>query len=219
MTDGAITNFYMHEPESAGKPAQLVILLHGLGSDGRDLISLAPHFAHTLPQAAFVSPDAPFRCDMAPIGYQWFSLQEWTPESILKGVQTAAPILESFIAAQCEACDVPAEKVALIGFSQGTMMSLYTGLRYPEKLAGVLGYSGALVTEDNTDLESLQKIPVRLIHGEADTVVPVSAYTHARQALEGWGFDVSGYTTPGLMHGIDPAGIESGAAFLEEVLA
>lgn len=214
MTDLKV---YTRKPASGKPPEQLVILLHGLGSDGQDLIGLAPYFAADLPDAVFVSPDAPFPCDMAPMGYQWFSLQEWTPESILRGVQVAAPIVEAFIFSQMKQHGVPASKTALVGFSQGTMMSLYAGPRFPEMLAGILGYSGALVWEDSPDMNALQKIPVHLIHGDADNVVPVSAYHHARAVLTTAGLPVSGGVTPGLPHSIDPAGIASGADFLKKV--
>lgn len=214
MTKGAITNFYEHQPASGAKPKQMVMLLHGLGADGRDLLSLAPLWARDLPDAVFISPDAPFHCDMAPMGYQWFSLQEWTAESILKGVQAAAPILENFIDSQLEKYGLGADKLALVGFSQGTMMSLYFAPRYPKKIAGVLGYSGALTGGEDLTAPH-HRIPVHLIHGEADTVVPISAYRHARATLEKAGFVVTGHTTPGLMHGIDDKGLQAGASFLK----
>lgn len=208
---------YSYGPASGNDPRQLVILLHGLGANGQDLIGLAPYFARALPDAVFVSPDAPFPCDMAPMGYQWFSLQVRTPETVLRGVQDAAPVVRDYIAAMGKAYGIGADKTALVGFSQGTMMSLYAGPRYPEKLAGVLGYSGALVWEDEPDLSAVHKIPVHLIHGDADMVVPVAAYHHAKEALEATGFPVSGGVTPGLMHNIDEAGIVSGSAFLQKI--
>ncbi|MCD8570302.1 MAG: dienelactone hydrolase family protein [Alphaproteobacteria bacterium] len=222
MTGSAITNFYTHQ-RSDKPPASIALLLHGLGSNGRDLISLAPYWEQALPDTLFISPDAPFACDMVPPGYpdsyQWFSLQDRDPDKILAGVLAAAPILNAFIAEQLEQYKLPASKLALIGFSQGTMMSLYAGLHYPEKLAGVLGYSGALVWPPETDAAKLQKLPIRLIHGEADDVVPVSAYRMAREVLEKSGFDVSGHTTPGLPHSIDGQGVESGNEFLSTILA
>lgn len=210
-------NVYEHKPANNAVPKQIVLLLHGLGADGRDLIGLAPLFAQELPEAVFISPDAPFPCDMAPYGRQWFSLQEWTSESILSGVQEAAPILEEFIRQQLEKYKLTADKLALVGFSQGTMMSLYAGPRYPQKIAGVLGYSGALIWEEGADAAALHKIPVHLVHGEADNVVPVSAFHHAREVLESGGFKVTGHTTPGLAHGIDEEGIASGMAFLKSL--
>lgn len=219
MTD--IANSYEFY-EGTGKPESLVLLLHGLGSNGQDLISLAPLWAKDLPNTVFVSPDAPFPCDMVPPGYpnsfQWFSLQSRDPQTMLRGVQEAAPVLKAFIKEQCEKYGIPAGKCALTGFSQGTMMSLYTAPRYEEGLAGVLGYSGALLWEADTEENALKKMPIRLIHGEADDVVPVDSYHMAREILEESGYDVSGYTTPGLPHSIDEAGIQSGSEFLKSIL-
>jgi len=212
-------NVYTHGPASGGAPGQLVLLLHGLGSNGQDLIGLAPFFAQALPDAVFVSPDAPFPCDMAPFGHQWFSLQEWTPESILRGVQQAAPILEDFIRKEMEKYRVPASKTALAGFSQGTMMALYAGPRFSHDLAGVLGYSGALIWGGGVDEDNVRKIPVHLIHGDADSVVPVAAWHQAVKKLKDAGFSVTGSVTSGLAHSIDEAGIRDGAAFLRRVLS
>ncbi len=217
-----ITNIYEQEPKNGQAPGALVLLLHGLGSNGRDLISLAPYWADAVPHAVFASPDAPFVCDMVPPGYpdsyQWFSLQNRDPAAMIAGIQEAHPILESFILEQAKKYDVPLSKTALVGFSQGTMMSLYTGPRLGESLAGILGFSGALLWGQDTKIEELQKPAVRLIHGEADDVVSVEAYGAAMQALDGAGFETSGHTTPGLGHSIDGAGIESGAKFLTEIL-
>ena len=209
---------YGFGPASGNKPQQLVILLHGLGADGRDLLGLAPVFGQSLPDAVFVSPDAPYPCDMSPMGFQWFSLQDWTPAKVLSGVQQAASVLDNYITEQMEKHGVTADKTALVGFSQGTMMSLYVGPRYPEKLAGVLGYSGAVVWEATTDYGALNKIPVHLIHGDADGVLPVQAYHDAKVILDKAGFPLSGGITPGLMHNIDERGLSDGAEFLRSVL-
>ncbi len=210
-----ITNFYTHE--SKNSPKNMVILLHGLGSNGQDLISLAPLLSAQLPDTVFISPDAPFACDMAPPDYpnsfQWFSLQSREPLALKEGTEMAAPILEAFITEQLTKYDLPADKCALLGFSQGTMMALHVGTRYKPTLAGVLGYSGAMAGGAGE-----QKLPVCLIHGEADDVVPVQAYTIAKQVLEALEFTVSGHTTAGLTHSIDEEGLRVGAAFLKDVL-
>ncbi|MCK6418860.1 MAG: alpha/beta hydrolase [Alphaproteobacteria bacterium] len=213
-----ILNFYEHKPSAGTVPKQAVFLLHGLGADGRDLLGLAPYFAKYLPDAVFVSPDAPFACDMAPFGYQWFSLQSWSPASILKGVQDSAPMLRDFIVQRLSGYGIGYERCALVGFSQGTMMSLYVAPRLQQSIAGVVGYSGALVWESEIDAAKLHKTPVHLIHGEADQVVPISAYHMARMTLQHYDFPVSGYTQPFLMHSIDEKGIASGGEFLRKVL-
>lgn len=209
---------YAHGPASGNTPKQIVVLLHGLGADGRDLIGLAPEMEDALPDAIFVSPDAPFPCDMAPMGYQWFSLREWTPEAILRGVQQTAPVLDVFIESLLQKYNLPPEKLALLGFSQGTMMSLYVGPRYKDRIAGIMGFSGALVWDDVVD-SSLHKIPVCLVHGMADPIVPAAAYYHARERLLSEGFTVTGHISPMLMHSIDYQGIEAARGFLKNALA
>ncbi len=208
---------YSRPPRSGGKPKQIILFLHGLGANGMDLLSLAPYWAPALPDAVFVSPDAPFPCDMAPVGFQWFSLQEWTPESMLKGVEDAAPILNGYINQLLQHYEREDKDLALVGFSQGTMMSLFAGPRRRNKIAGILGYSGALIGDAGLSDPAIQKPPVHLIHGEADQIVPVSAYRHAVDILSKNGFTLSGHTTARLQHGIDDDGIESGLSFLSKI--
>ncbi len=217
----SIENYYEYGPD-LGAVEQLVIMLHGVGSNGQDLISLAPMLSQKLPKTMFLSPDAPFPCDMVPLGYpnsyQWFSLQDRDPKVMLDGVKQVFPIVEEFIEKQLKAYDVPPEKLALLGFSQGTMTSLHVAPRLKNKIAGVLGYSGALLWDSSEDVEKLQRIPIHLIHGQADDVVPVQAWDQAKKTLESHGFKVSGHTSAGLTHSIDQAGIDSGTEFLSKIL-
>ncbi len=210
---------YSFGPKAGGAPTALVVMLHGLGADGRDLIGLAPMLADAVPGALFLSPDAPFPCDMAPYGRQWFSLQSRDYNDMLKGVQTTAPILDRFLDQALARTGLDDSNMALLGFSQGTMMSLYVGPRRRNRIAGILGYSGALVWETDTAPLALQKPPVHLIHGSADGVVPVMAYNAAVATLTGSGFAVTGGITPGLAHSIDEAGIESGRIFLQSIFS
>lgn len=209
---------YTHSPKSGNEPTSMVILLHGLGANGMDLIGLARYWESVLPDTIFVSPDAPFPCDMAPVGHQWFSLQDWSVKSMTEGVETATPILNDFINKMLEQHGLPDEKLALVGFSQGTMMSLYVGPRRAKRIAGILGYSGALLGAEGLSGAGIHKVPVRLIHGDVDFVVPVEAYHSAKAALDSAGFEVSGGITRGLPHSIDEGGIESGAEFLQRIL-
>jgi phospholipase/carboxylesterase len=210
---------YTYKADESTPPKQLVVLLHGLGSNGQDLISLAPYFSKAVPDAVFVSPDAPFPCDMAPVGHQWFSLRDWSKESKLSGVKETFPILSEFLNRQLETYKLPADKMALVGFSQGTMMSLYTAPNFDKPIGGVLGYSGALVWDKDTDQSSIHKVPVQLIHGDADTVVPFSALGDAKDVLDGAGFDVKTHVCKGLAHSIDEDGIRIGSEFLKTCLA
>jgi phospholipase/carboxylesterase len=212
---GGVTRVYDWGPAGGGAPDALVLMLHGVGADGQDLISLAPLWADAAPGALFASPDAPQPCDMAPFGRQWFSLQDRAPEALLREVKASAPVLTDFIAGQLATHALPYDRLVLMGFSQGAMMALYVAPRLPGCIAGVLAYSGALLWEDDG---AARRPPVCLVHGEADEVVPASAHRYARATLEKQGFAVSGHTTPALGHGIDEAGISAGADFLRAVL-
>ena len=205
-------------PLEGGDPKQLVILLHGFGSDGKDLISLAPEFANVLPHAQFVSPNAPFNCEMSPFGYQWFGLSNITDKAMFEGANDAAPILNHYIDSMLKRFGLQDKDMALIGFSQGTMMSLYTAPRYPEKLAAVLGYSGALLGEEELKTIDHHKMPIHLLHGRQDNVVPVEAYQHAQESLSALDFQVTGHTYDHLAHSINEEGVVSGGLFLKENL-
>ena len=200
-------------PASGNAPQALVILLHGVGADGNDLIGLAHDWAPLLPDVAFLSPHAPFSYDMAPVGRQWFSLQERTAAAILAGLQTATPILNRYIDRQLADHGLGDNRLALVGFSQGTMMALFAAPQRPRTCAAVVGYSGALFASRPLE-EAPSKPPVLLVHGDADEVVPVQATITAGSALAAAGFDVQSEIRPGLPHGIDPAGLRLGGEFL-----
>lgn len=203
-------------PVSGNKAKQLVILLHGLGADGDDLAGLSLHFAEILPDAHFVSLNAPFKCDMAPFGLQWFSLLDRTEEAVLRGVKIAEPILNNYIDDKKAELGLEDKDIALIGFSQGTMLSLHTALRREKPLGAVLGYSGALVAPHLLKDELKSRPEICLIHGEADDVVPFDAFSQAMSVLQKLGIAAHGYSREGLGHGIDPAGIEIGRFFLRD---
>lgn len=207
-----------HPPHAGGAPRQLVVLLHGVGADGNDLIGLAPYWAPHLPNAEFLAPDGPYPCDMAPLGRQWFSLQDRSPPAILAGVRASAPILDAFLDDALAARGLAAAQLALVGFSQGTMMSLYVALRRATPVAGVVGYSGALVGADALAQEMHSRPPMLLVHGDADDIVPPSALPLAVSRLEGAGIAVESVLCPGLGHGIDETGLTRGIAFLRRVL-
>lgn len=206
------------EPPASGRaPRQLVILLHGLGADGNDLIGLAGYWRQLLPDAAFVAPNAPFPCDMAPYGYQWFSLQDRTPAMVEAGVRAAAPVLDAFIDESLAALGLDESGLALVGFSQGTMMSLFVALRRARPVAGVLGYSGACVAAEALAGEIRARPRVLLVHGDADEIVPFEMMGAAEAALRENGVMVEAVRRPGLGHGIDQTGLSRGGAFLAEV--
>jgi phospholipase/carboxylesterase len=207
-----------HPPAAGGKPRKLVVLLHGLGADGNDLIGLAPLFAQILPEAEFVSPNAPFPCDMGPYGFQWFSLQDRSPAMMASQIAATAPILDAFLDDALAARGLTESDLALVGFSQGTMMSLYVGLRRAKPVAGIVGFSGALLAGEALPAEIRSRPPVLLVHGDADPVVPYGALDLAKSALTAVGVPVETLTCPGLGHGIDEAGLKRAAEFLQQVL-
>ncbi|MDP2815532.1 MAG: hypothetical protein Q8O19_02505 [Rectinemataceae bacterium] len=214
----------LHGPEypnaSGGIPKQLIVFLHGLGADGNDLISLASDFAEVLPEAYFVSPHAPFPCDMAPSGYQWFSLRNWSLDSLRQGAAEAVPILERYIAHQLKKHSLTENDLAFVGFSQGTMTSLYYSLVYKQpSCRGVLGYSGAFVGDRLQDFSNSPAPKICLIHGTLDMVVPYQAMLQAKATLEAAATLLETHSRPGLGHGIDLEGIEIGKRFLQKLFA
>lgn len=189
----------------------LVVLCHGYGSDGNDLIGLAPHWQSALPTVAFASPNAPER--MAGAGYQWFPLSRIDPQETLRGTELAAPKLNAFLDAELNRLNLTGDKLALVGFSQGTMMSLYVGLRRDPPPAAIVGFSGMLVgAETLPHFETAP--PVLLVHGDSDQVIPPQALFMSANALGGAGVPVQWHLSKGLAHGIDPTGLALAGQFL-----
>jgi phospholipase/carboxylesterase len=209
-----------NQPPLAGsKPRHIVVLLHGYGSDGNDLIGLAPHWAEVLPDTEFLSPHAPFPCEMEPFGRQWFSFEDRTPEAILAGTKAAANILDAFLDEALATRGLTDRDLALVGFSQGTMMALFVALCRPQAVAAVVGYSGALVGAETLAAEIRARPPVLLVHGDADTMVPVSELARASAALKDAGVPVTVELRPGLPHSIDERGLTLGGQFIARAFA
>jgi phospholipase/carboxylesterase len=196
-------------PASGRAPTSIVILAHGYGSNGEDLIALAPYWRAALPQTVFVAPNAPQPCPGAPGGFQWWPV--WDTDRLV-GVRSAAPVLDAFIDAELQRYNLTEDRLALVGFSQGTMLSLHVAPRRARRLAGVVGYSGALVDADAAEIRT--RPPVLLVHGDMDPMIPIAAFRHADAALKALGFEVATHISPGLGHSIDAPGLQLGEAFL-----
>ena len=198
---------------------RLVVFLHGYGADGNDLIEIGRAWQSLLPDAAFVSPHAPQPCAGAPMGRQWFALTFRDPDERWNGVNAAAPILNRFLDAELARRKLPPSALALVGFSQGTMMALHVGLRRAVAPAAIVGYSGLFVLPNGAEpsavaAEIKSRPPVLLIHGDRDELIPVQALFHATQALAALEIPVEWHISAGIGHGIDQEGLRQGGEFL-----
>lgn len=204
------------KPAAGGAPRQLVILLHGVGSDGSDMIGLAPLFAQALPHAAFVAPNAPYPFEMAPMGFQWFNIQSQDSEERLAQLRATARLVDAFIDNELARRALSDADLVIGGFSQGTMVSLFVALRRDNPCAGILGFSGRLEAPQLLADEIRCRPPVLLIHGEEDDRLPVALLEEAEGVLSANGVPVRTHRCPGLGHGIDQDGIMLGTAFLRQ---
>jgi phospholipase/carboxylesterase len=198
-------------PAARGPATHLVVLVHGYGADGNDLISLASHWQGLLPTTEFVAPNAPDRVPGAPNGFQWFGLSRMDPQELIHGVTAAAPAFDAFLDQELARLGLTSDRLALIGFSQGTMLSLHVGLNRGAKPAAVVGFSGLLAAPAPAGAGAP---PIFLAHGSADTVIPVAAMFAAAMELGLAGAAVQWHLAPGVGHGIDPVGLEMAGEFL-----
>jgi phospholipase/carboxylesterase len=208
-----IVNGSSLQPLSGGKPKQIILLLHGYGSNGADLISLAPHWQQTQPDALFLAPNAPQRCSMGS-GYQWWPLATFDQQALAAGAASAAPSIDSFIDRKLAQYGLAERNLAIVGFSQGTMMALQVGLRRERAIASIVGFSGALTGAAALSQEVRSKPPVLLVHGSADPVVPVTALHAAERELTKLGIPVTTHMSPGLGHSVDLVGLDLGGKFI-----
>jgi phospholipase/carboxylesterase len=198
-------------PPAQGNATHLVVLCHGYGADGNDLISLGPHWQRILPTSAFVAPNGPERCPGS--GFQWFPISRLDLEEIRRGVESAAACLDAFIASELDRLGLSPDRLILVGFSQGTMMSLHVGLRRAAKPLAIIGYSGMLAAPESLNGLGAGAPPVLLVHGDADTMIPAEALFAAAGALGRAGVLVQWHLSRGITHSIDPDGLVLGATF------
>jgi phospholipase/carboxylesterase len=202
-----------------GPVRQLVVFIHGYGSDGQDLIELGAQWRALLPDAAFVSPHAPDRCLQSPSGRQWFPLYTRAPDERWRGAVAARPGFDDFLDAELDRHGLDDSNLALVGFSQGTMMALHVGLRRKIAPAAILGFSGVLVGPEHLFEATARNgrgetPPVLLVHGDQDDVIPPAALFMSADALGAAGIACQWHLSPGVGHGIDGAGLLQGGMFL-----
>jgi phospholipase/carboxylesterase len=201
-------------PPKSGTAKQLMVLLHGYGADGNDLISLGYQWRELWPDMVFVSPNAPEVCDQMPSGYQWFPVSGPLPIRRAVGVEAARPVLVNFLIDLWAQTGISPASTVLAGFSQGAMMALHVGTSLDQQLAGIVAFSGAFVPAEGFGAGRFARPPVALVHGDMDGVVDPALSREAATALAGDGFDVTLHISPGAGHGIAPDGLDFATSFL-----
>jgi len=209
----------MLAPRSGRMPRQIVVLLHGYGSDGSDLIALGAHWQQAFPEALFVSPNAPAPCADNPSGYQWFPLDLNRTISRVTGAHAARGVIVNFLIDLWSQTGLTARDTFLAGFSQGAMMALHVGLSLDVPPLGIISFSGALIPPEGFEDGHLPRPPVCLIHGDLDQVVDPGLSQDAAVTLEAHGHDVSYHRSPGVAHGISPDGLDFATSFMVAQLA
>ncbi len=208
--------FFELQTLSKEKPKKLMVFLHGYGASGKDLIGLAKEFRDILPDAHFVSPDAPFDLEHPfSSGYQWFSLGSYEPHTLYPQILEANRILDIFINSQLQRFALDYEDLILVGFSQGTMMAMYNSLRNKKQNAGIIAYSGRLILPTMLGETIESKPRICLIHGKEDDVLPFDHFLEAQKLLQTMKIPVESHALEGLGHGIDHRGIKIGKQFLK----
>ncbi|SMX28850.1 Carboxylesterase 2 [Pelagimonas phthalicica] len=204
----------------SGDTRSCVVFLHGYGANGADLLGLADPLGEHLPDTLFVAPDAPEACAGAPFGFQWFPIP-WidgsSEEESMEGMGRAVEDLNAFLDALMVDEDLLPEQVAIFGFSQGTMMALHVMPRREDPVAGVVAFSGRLLQPELLVDEVQNTLPVLLVHGDQDDVVPVQSLPEAAEGLQAAGFkEVFAHIQKGTAHGIAPDGLSVALAFLRD---
>ncbi len=217
-------------PAGNGRANGLVVFLHGYGADGNDLIELGRQWRALLPEAAFVSPHAPERCGAAPTGRQWFALSSASPDDPAgaaerwQGAVRARGAIDAFLDAELQRLGLDDSRLALVGFSQGSMMAMHAGLRRRRAPAAILGFSGMLVGPDRLGEATARDArgappPVLLVHGDQDPLIPIEAMFMAAEALAEASIPAQWHVSIGVGHGIDAGGLRHGGLFLAKALA
>lgn len=205
-------------PSSGSKANALVVLIHGYGSNGDDLIALASMIQPALPDAAFVAPNAPSQIPRMAAAHQWWPIETFSMVERAAGAAAALPGLDTFITQELSDAGLTSNRLLLVGFSQGAMMALHVGLRRAEPVAGIIGISGMLVAPERLETDILSRPPVLLIHGTEDDVVPFRSMDMASTAMVAAGLTVETHASQGVGHSVGQDGLVAAAAFARRVL-
>jgi len=211
----------MRRAAGSGKATSLMVLLHGYGADGDDLMGLANTMAPYFPDTVFVAPDAPEKCAGNAAGYQWFSVPQVdgaSEEDAVSGMMQSAVDLDAYLDTVMQEEGITPDKTVVFGFSQGTMMALQVVPRRADPVAGIVGFSGSLMLPDALRDEVVTKPPVMLLHGDKDEVVPPEALNKAEFALDTLGFEVYAFVMENAAHGIASDGLSVATGFMREKL-
>jgi phospholipase/carboxylesterase len=218
-----ITPTHVLPPVSGKAPRQLIVMLHGVGSNGADMFGLASYWQHLLPDAEWIAPNAPFAFqstwpgfgEEASHAYQWFSLSDYSLPVLEQRAQETLPVLSAFLDAELEKRQLRNEHLALMGFSQGAMMSLYASLSRPEPVGAVLAYSGLHGTPETISETALSKPNTLLVHGTADDIVPFQRLLDLEAGYKKAAIPHLVWRVEGLPHTIHEQGIRIGGEFLK----
>ena len=208
---------YLELKNTSENCSKLIFILHGYGADSNDLFSIATYWQRFLPDAFFCVPNAPNSCQVNPAGFEWFDLMQTDNDKITQESLVSLEKLQETIDQKLDDLKIEHNKLILVGFSQGTMMSLHVGLRRKSDIGGIVGFSGAMTLPENWEAEITSKPPVLLVHGDVDNVVPVQMMHEAFIALKEFGIDVENHVSPSVMHNIGPDGLQKAMEFLAKV--
>ncbi len=200
-----------------GRASHLVVMLHGIGADGENLLPLYKDFIDILPNACFAAPNAPQKYHVedafiGEVGYQWFPLWGKTLPELIEGADVASKSLVEYINHMLDKLDLDYSKLILVGFSQGCLMAVHSSLMLPEKCLAVIGFSGAIISEAH----AISKPDICLIHGEDDEVVPFQQTVFAERKLKAISIHVETHLLDNLGHWIESRGINIAKEFLRK---
>ena len=193
-----------------------IILCHGYGGDGKDISIIANYWKNFLPNTLFVCPDAPEICKVNPAGFQWFDLMDQTEDEILSKSLIAERVLNKFIDDVKEKNKLKIEQMALVGFSQGCMISLQTALKRKDQIKCLIGYSGKILNPNHLSQNITSRPDIYLMHGDKDQVVPVNHILEAKEFFSNKKYKINTKIFKDCEHRIPTEGLSIGLEFLKK---